>query len=78
MGNWMIIRRRIRQGQSPVFVKEQQGHSSIRITVDLYGHAIRSSDKSTVDQLDDPYASLRKSDASNDIRGLKLINGGLA
>jgi hypothetical protein len=78
MGNWMVIRRRIRQGQSPVFVKEQQGHSSIRITVDLYGHAIRSSDKSAVDQLDDPDASLRKSDASNDIRGLKLIKGGLA
>jgi hypothetical protein len=61
-----------------VFVKEQLGHSSIRITVDLYGHAIRSSDKSAVDQLDDPDASLRKSDTSNDIRGLKLIKGGLA
>lgn len=66
------------QGQSPVFVKEQLGHRSIRITVDPYGHAIRSSDKSAVDQLDDPDASLRKSDASNDIRGLKLIKGGLA
>jgi len=66
------------QGQSSEFVKEQLGHSSIRITVDLYGHAIRSSDKSAMDQLDDPGASLRKSDASNDIRGPKLIKGGLA
>jgi integrase len=66
------------QGQSPVFVKEQLGHSSIRISVDPYGHAIRSSDKSAVDQLDDPDASLRNSDASNDIRSLKLIKGGLA
>ena len=45
------------QGESPVYVKEQLGHSSIRITVDLYGHAIRRWDKSPVDKLDDPDAS---------------------
>ena len=38
------------QGASPVFVKEQLGHSSIQITVDIYGHWIRSeSSKKIVD-----------------------------
>ncbi len=65
------------QQQSPVFIKEQLGHSSIRMTADLHGHAIRHRDKSAVDQFDDPDASLRKSNARNDIRDLKIIKGGL-
>ena len=30
------------QGESPVYVKEQLGHHSIQITVDIYGHLIPS------------------------------------
>ena len=30
----------LQQGKSPVYVKEQLGHSSIQITVDCYGHLI--------------------------------------
>jgi len=30
----------LQQGESPVYVKEQMGHSSIQVTVDLYGHLI--------------------------------------
>jgi integrase len=28
------------KGENPVYVKEQLGHSSIKITVDIYGHLI--------------------------------------
>jgi len=41
------------KGESPVYVKEQLGHSSIQITVDIYGHWIRSAQKErAVDKLD--------------------------
>lgn len=39
-------------GQSPVYVKEQLGHSSIQMTVDIYGHLIPSSNRGAVNQLD--------------------------
>ena len=39
-------------GESPVYVKEQLGHSSIKITVDVYGHLIPSSNRGAVNQLD--------------------------
>ena len=37
----------------PVYVKEQLGHSSIKITVDIYGHLIPGSNRKAVDKLDD-------------------------
>jgi len=40
-------------GQSPVYVKDQLGHSSIQITVDIYGHLIPSSNREAVNQLDE-------------------------
>ncbi|ADK85091.1 integrase family protein [Desulfarculus baarsii DSM 2075] len=40
-------------GQSPVYVKEQLGHSSISMTVDIYGHLIPSSNRDAVNQLDE-------------------------
>lgn len=39
-------------GQSPVYVKEQLGHSSIQVTVDIYGHLIPNSNRDAVNQLD--------------------------
>jgi integrase len=39
-------------GQSPVYVKEQLGHSSIQMTVDIYGHLIPGSNRGAVNQLD--------------------------
>ena len=39
--------------KTPVYVKEQMGHSSINITVDLYGHLIPGSNKKAVEKLDD-------------------------
>jgi integrase len=41
------------QGETPVYVKEQLGHSSIQITVDIYGHLIPGTNKKAVDKLDD-------------------------
>ena len=32
-------------GVSPVYVKEQMGHHSISVTVDIYGHWIRSGNR---------------------------------
>lgn len=40
-------------GESPVYVKEQLGHSSIQMTVDIYGHLIPSSNRHAVNKLDD-------------------------
>lgn len=45
------------KGASPVYVKEQLGHSSIKITVDIYGHLIPGSNRGAVNQLDSPQKS---------------------
>lgn len=42
-------------GESPVYVKEQLGHSGIDITVDIYGHLIPSSNRGAVNRLDNPH-----------------------
>lgn len=39
-------------GQSPQYVKEQMGHHSIQVTVDIYGHMIPSSNRDAVNMLD--------------------------
>ncbi|MBW7996933.1 MAG: tyrosine-type recombinase/integrase [Candidatus Glassbacteria bacterium] len=42
------------QGESPVYVKEQLGHASIQMTVDIYGHWIRTAENGqAVDRLDE-------------------------
>ncbi len=38
-------------GESPVYVKEQLGHSSIQITVDTYGHLIPGANREAVNRL---------------------------
>jgi integrase len=42
----------LQQGESPQYVKEQMGHHSIQVTVDIYGHLIPGSNKQAVDRLD--------------------------
>ncbi len=44
----------LQQGESMVYVKEQMGHSSIQVTVDLYGKLIPGGNKQAVDRLDTP------------------------
>src|SRR6202030_2027115 len=43
----------IQSGASIVYVKEQMGHSSIQVTVDIYGHLIPRANVSFVDRLNE-------------------------
>jgi integrase len=43
----------IQSGASIVYVKEQMGHSSIQVTVDINGHLIPGANVSFVDRLDE-------------------------
>lgn len=38
-------------GESPAYVKEQLGHSSIKVTVDVYGHFIPEANRQAVNKL---------------------------
>ena len=62
------------QGESLVYVKEQMGHSSIRVTVDVYGHLVPGSNKGAVDKLDDVGAENRNLYATSGLTadGIKL------
>ncbi len=42
----------IQNGASIVYVKEQMGHSSIQVTVDIYGHLIPGANVCFVDRMD--------------------------
>ena len=42
----------IQQGESLAYVQEQLGHSSIQVTVDVYGHLIPGANRDAVDRLD--------------------------
>jgi len=44
----------IAQGESLAYVKEQMGHHSIQVTVDIYGHLVPGGNKAAVDRLDEP------------------------
>ena len=46
----------IQQGESLAYVKEQLGHSSISVTVDVYGHLVPGGNRAAVDRLDDERA----------------------
>ncbi|HEY2919048.1 MAG TPA: tyrosine-type recombinase/integrase [Candidatus Binatia bacterium] len=47
----------LQRGESPTYVKEQLGHSSIQMTVHVYGHLIPGLNRQAVDKLDDPPGS---------------------
>ena len=42
----------IQQGESLAYVQQQLGHSSIQLTVDVYGHLIPGANRAAVDRLD--------------------------
>lgn len=44
----------IQQGESLAYIKEQMGHHSIQVTVDIYGHLVPGGNKAAVDRLDEP------------------------
>lgn len=43
----------LQQGESLPYVKDQLGHSSIQMTVDIYGHLVPGANRQAVDRLDD-------------------------
>jgi len=43
----------IQQGESLAYIKDQLGHHSIQITVDVYGHMLCGGNRQAVDRLDD-------------------------
>ena len=64
----------IQAGESLAYVKEQLGHHSIKITVDVYGHLIPGTNKAAVDRLDEATGG---NPAATDIRsGLRIVQGG--
>jgi len=43
----------IQQGESLTYIRDQLGHSSIQMTVDIYGHLVPGGNIQAVDKLDD-------------------------
>lgn len=43
----------LQNGESVTYVRDQLGHSSIRMTVDTYGHLVPGANRQAVDRLDD-------------------------
>lgn len=50
----------IQAGESLAYIRDQMGHHSIKVTVDIYGHLAPGGNKEAVDKLDDPQASLAR------------------
>jgi integrase len=46
--------RLLQHGESPAYVKEQMGHHSIQVTVDIYGHLVPGANRAAVNRLDEP------------------------
>ena len=45
----------IQVGESLAYVRDQLGHHSIEVTVDIYGHLAPEGNKAAVDRLDDDF-----------------------
>jgi len=55
----------IQQGAPLAYVKEQMGHHSIQVTVDIYGHLVPGGNRAEVDRLDDPQESVPEATSRN-------------
>ena len=60
----------LQNGESRVYVKEQMGHSSIQVTVDIYGPLIPGANRQAVDRLD--HATGRNPAATRSQAAIKL------
>jgi len=60
----------IQQGESLAYIRDQLGHYSIQMTVDIYGHLVPGANREAVDRLDDADATIRNLYATK-------FNGGL-
>ena len=50
--------RLIQNGESLVYVKDQLGHHSIKVTVNVYGHLVRGANKAAMERLDEQAQAL--------------------
>jgi len=58
----------LQNGESLAYVKDQMGHSSINVTVDIYGHFVPGGNRQAVDKLDDGFVSNHVSTMSGNSR----------
>ncbi len=56
----------IQQGESLAYVRDQMGHASIQVTVDIYGHLVPGGNRAAVDRLDSDLRPRRNPDATSD------------
>jgi integrase len=64
----------IQAGESLAYIRDQLGHHSIKVTVDIYGHLAPEGNKAAVDRLDDhPTATIRNLSATTKQKGAMLI-----
>jgi integrase len=66
----------IQNGESLAYVRDQLGHSSIKITVDTYGHLAPGGNKAVVDRLDE--LTGRNLYATGLKKPMRMQQGGLA
>jgi integrase len=59
----------IQAGESLAYIRDQLGHHSIKVTVDIYGHLAPEGNKAAVDRLDDD-ATIRNPGATKNEKGL--------
>jgi len=59
----------IQAGESLAYIRDQLGHHSIKVTVDIYGHLAPEGNKAAVDQLDDD-ATIRNLYATTNKKGV--------
>lgn len=64
----------IQSGESLAYIRDQLGHHSIKVTVDVYGHLAPEGNKAAVDALDDPAfnETIRNLSATRNEKGVNL------
>ena len=55
----------IQQGEGLAYVRDQMGHSSIKVTVDIYGHLVPGRNRQAVDKLDEQITPKTAQEAAN-------------
>ena len=70
----------IMRGENLAYIKEQLGHSSIQVTVDLYGHLIPGIHRGAVDALAEatkcnPRATERREQPEKEAKDIDLFGG---
>ena len=65
----------IQQGESLAYVQQQLGHSSVQVTVDVYGHLIPGANRAAVDRLDAQPARNPAATSANRSRTRRAVSG---